>query len=123
MTRAEFRENLLVSFDTLRAHKVRSMLTLLGVVIGVMSVVRARLVEPLPMSFAVRNFGIILLSLFGFAAISRFVNMTVAIVFMVFFASLAASSYSWTRNLKVAVGLLAVAFALQKLLGLDLPLY
>lgn len=39
MTRAEFRENLLVSFDTLRAHKVRSMLTLLGVVIGVTSVI------------------------------------------------------------------------------------
>ncbi|MBL0157623.1 MAG: ABC transporter permease [Bryobacterales bacterium] len=39
MTRAEFRENLLVSLDTLRAHKVRSMLTLLGVVIGVTSVI------------------------------------------------------------------------------------
>ena len=39
MTRAEFHENLLVSFDTLRAHKVRSMLTLLGVVIGVTSVI------------------------------------------------------------------------------------
>jgi putative ABC transport system permease protein len=39
MTAAEFRENLLVSFDTLRAHKVRSGLTLLGIVIGVTSVI------------------------------------------------------------------------------------
>jgi putative ABC transport system permease protein len=39
MTRSEFRENLIVSLDTLRAHKVRSALTLLGVVIGVTSVI------------------------------------------------------------------------------------
>jgi putative ABC transport system permease protein len=39
MTRAEFTENLKVSFDTLRAHKVRSALTLLGIVIGVTSVI------------------------------------------------------------------------------------
>jgi putative ABC transport system permease protein len=39
MTGAEFRENLLVSLDTLRSHKVRSGLTLLGIVIGVTSVI------------------------------------------------------------------------------------
>ncbi len=39
MTRAEFTENLRVSLDTLRAHKVRSGLTLLGIVIGVTSVI------------------------------------------------------------------------------------
>lgn len=39
MTRSEFFENLQVSMDTLRAHKVRSGLTLLGVVIGVSSVI------------------------------------------------------------------------------------
>jgi putative ABC transport system permease protein len=39
MTWAEFGENLKVSMDTLRAHKVRSGLTLLGVVIGVTSVI------------------------------------------------------------------------------------
>lgn len=39
MTRAEFLENLKVSLDTLRAHKVRSGLTLLGIVIGVTSVI------------------------------------------------------------------------------------
>ena len=39
MTRAEFRENLLVALDTLRTHKVRSGLTVLGIVIGVTSVI------------------------------------------------------------------------------------
>ncbi len=39
MTRAEFQENLLVAVDTLRAHKVRSTLTVLGIVIGVTSVI------------------------------------------------------------------------------------
>jgi putative ABC transport system permease protein len=39
MTLAEFYENLKVSMDTLRAHKVRTGLTLLGMVIGVTSVI------------------------------------------------------------------------------------
>jgi putative ABC transport system permease protein len=39
MTRHELRENLLVAFDTLRARKIRSALTILGIVIGVTSVI------------------------------------------------------------------------------------
>ncbi len=39
MTTAEFRENLGVAMDTLRAHKIRSSLTVLGIVIGVTSVI------------------------------------------------------------------------------------
>ncbi len=39
MTAAEIRENLLVGLDNLRAHKVRSGLTVLGIVIGVTSVI------------------------------------------------------------------------------------
>jgi putative ABC transport system permease protein len=39
MTRSEFIENFKVSLDTLRAHKVRTGLTLLGIVIGVTSVI------------------------------------------------------------------------------------
>jgi len=42
---------------------------------------------------------------------------------MVFIAGFAASSYSVVRNIQVAAGLIAVAFAFQKLLGLNLPLY
>jgi len=39
MTRSEMKENLLVAVDTLRARKVRSALTILGIVIGVTSVI------------------------------------------------------------------------------------
>jgi putative ABC transport system permease protein len=39
MTRAEFHENVMVAMDTLRSHKVRSGLTVLGIVIGVTSVI------------------------------------------------------------------------------------
>src|SRR6266568_2143555 len=39
MTRAEAKENLLVAIDTLRARKIRSALTILGIVIGVTSVI------------------------------------------------------------------------------------
>jgi putative ABC transport system permease protein len=39
MTRHELTENLLVAFDTLRARKIRSALTILGIVIGVTSVI------------------------------------------------------------------------------------
>jgi putative ABC transport system permease protein len=39
MTSAEVKENLLVALDTLRSRKVRSALTILGIVIGVTSVI------------------------------------------------------------------------------------
>ena len=39
MTRDEALENIHISFDTLRANKLRSGLTILGIVIGVTSVI------------------------------------------------------------------------------------
>jgi len=39
MTRTELKENLLVALDTLRSRKIRSALTILGIVIGVTSVI------------------------------------------------------------------------------------
>jgi putative ABC transport system permease protein len=55
MTRAEFRENLLVALDTLRSHKVRSGLTVLGIVIGVTSVISvASIIEGLNRSIQER---------------------------------------------------------------------
>ena len=39
MTRSEMRENLLVALDTIRSRKARSVLTILGIVIGVTSVI------------------------------------------------------------------------------------
>jgi hypothetical protein len=51
------------------------------------------------------------------------VNMTVAIVFMVFVATLAGSNYSWKRNVKISIGLVLMALVFAKLLGMNLPLY
>ena len=39
MTRTEVNENLCVALDTLRSRKIRSALTILGIVIGVTSVI------------------------------------------------------------------------------------
>eukprot|EP01037_Dinobryon_pediforme_P003364 gene3364-3408_t len=61
-------------------------------VIGVITVVRARLVAPVPMDFQVRNIAIILGSLCGFAALSHFVNMIAGIVFLVFCSGFAGTS-------------------------------
>lgn len=92
--------------------------------IGVITIVRSRFVERLPLELNLKNIAIILGSLGGFALISEHVNMIAGIVFMVFCASFAGTaSYSWVRNLKVAAGLVAVALAFQKLLGFNLPLY
>lgn len=98
---------------------VSSLLLLLGVTI----VVRALLAERVRPSFNARNIALVLASLCGFALISKYLNMTAGIVFMVFCATLAGTSYSVVRNLKIAAFLIAVALAFQKLLGLQLPLY
>lgn len=92
-------------------------------VLGVATVVRSLLTERVAITFNVRNIALILASLCGFALISQHLNMITGIVFMVFCASLAGTSYSVVRNLKISGGLIAVALAFQKLLGLQLPLY
>ncbi|HZX26515.1 MAG TPA: tripartite tricarboxylate transporter TctB family protein [Telluria sp.] len=92
--------------------------------IGVITVARSRYVERVRLDLQVKNIAIILASLCGFALISRLLNMTAGIVFMVFCASFAGSAaYSVVRNIKIATGLVAVAFVFQKLLGFNLPLY
>ena len=59
MTPAELRENLFVALDTLRSHKVRSGLTVLGIVIGVTSVITvAAVIEGLNRSVQQRVEGI-----------------------------------------------------------------
>lgn len=75
-----------------------------------------------PLQFQWRNISLLLGALCSMALVSHFLNMTAGIVVMVCIASFAASSLSWRRNAWVCVGLVAIAFAFQKLLGLNLPL-
>ena len=92
--------------------------------IGLLSVVRSRFVERLPLNFNLKNIAVILTSLCGFAVIAELLGMMAAILFMVFCAAFAGTSpYSVMRNLKISAGLIAVALAFQKLLGFNLPLY
>jgi hypothetical protein len=91
--------------------------------IGVITIVRARFVERLPMTFNTRNIVIVTASLIGLSVISQFLNMTLGIIFLVFCSTYAGTSYSVVRNLKISAGLLAIAFAMSRLLGVNLPLY
>ncbi len=91
--------------------------------IGVAVVVKSRFVERVPMDFKLRNIALILLSLGGFAFLSEKINMTAGVIFLVFVSGFGATQYSVVRNLKILAGLLAIAFALQQLLGLNLHLY
>lgn len=91
--------------------------------IGLITVVYSRFSAFEKLDYSVKNISIILLSFVGFALISQFVNMIAAIVFLAFFSTLAGTSYSLKRNLKIAIGLVIVAFGFRDLLGLNLPLY
>ena len=91
--------------------------------IGLITVVRSRFVERVGLDFNLKNIALVLLSLAGFAVLSEHVNMLAGIAFLVFCSAFAGTSYSVVRNLKITAGLMAVALAFQKLLGLNLPLY
>ena len=92
--------------------------------IGVAAMVRSRFIAPVPITGNMRNIALVLLAICGFTVLSQFINMIVGIVFLVFCSSFAGiAPYSVVRNLKIAAGLIAIAFTFQRLLGLNLPLY
>ncbi|MBD3848554.1 tripartite tricarboxylate transporter TctB family protein [Bosea sp. SSUT16] len=91
-------------------------------IIALATIVQARLADPEPLQFSPRNIALIMASLIGFVIASEYVNVTVGIIVLVFVAGFAANSYSWMRNLKIAIGLIVVAFIFQRFLGLNLRL-
>ena len=99
------------------------LISFLLLMVGVATLVRSRFTKAEPLDGRYKNICVILGSLCGFALASHYINMTTGIVVLVFVASIAASSYSITRNVKICLGLLAIAFAFNKFLGVNLPLY
>jgi len=99
------------------------MVSCLLLLIGIVTLIQSRYVERHALEFNWRNIAIILASLCCFALVSLFVNMIAGIVTMVLVATFAASTYSVSRALKISLGLVLIAFAFQKLLGFNLPLY
>lgn len=91
--------------------------------IGVLTVVRSRFVKPEPIEHNMKNIALVLLGLCGFAAVSHYLNMIVGIIFLVFVVTFGGTTYSVVRNIKIAAGLIAVAFLFRDLLHLNLPLY
>lgn len=98
------------------------MVSCLLLAIALATLVRSRFVRPEPLQIQAKNIGLLMAALASFALASKFLNMAVGIVLMVFIASLAAREWRWKRNLQIAAGLLAVAFAFREGLGLNLPL-
>ncbi|HXF80249.1 MAG TPA: tripartite tricarboxylate transporter TctB family protein [Usitatibacter sp.] len=98
---------------------VSSVLFLIGAAI----VVRSYFDEKEPMYFNLKNIALILGSLVGFALASLYINMIVGILLLVFLSTVAGTSYSVWRNVKIAAVLIAIAFAFKDGLGLQLPLY
>lgn len=99
------------------------MVSCLVFLIGLITLVRARFVTPVPMSYNIKNISFVLLGLCGFAVLSQYLNMIAGILFLVFCASVAGTSYSIARNLKISAVLIAIAFVFRNLLGLQLPLF
>ena len=91
--------------------------------IGILTIIRSHFVAPVPLDYNVKNIAIIIAGLLGFVLASEHINMIVGIIFMVFCSTAAGTSYSVVRNIKISVGLIAIAFAFKNLLGLNLPLY
>jgi hypothetical protein len=93
-------------------------------VVALATIVRSRFVKPVPLGFQPKNIALLLLALCAFALVTEWLhNMIAGVVVMVFIAGVAAAGNSWQRSLKIAAGLIAIAFVFQKLLGLSLPLY
>ncbi len=91
--------------------------------IGVITIVRARFSSPVLLSGGLKNIALIMLSLAGLALLAHHLNFASGIIFMVFCAGFAGSSYSVVRNIKIAAGLIVVAWGFQSLLGLNLHLF
>jgi hypothetical protein len=97
---------------------VSSLLLLLAL----MMIIQSRLVAPTPLSFNVKNIALIMAALGAFVVMAEFVNTMLGIVLLVFVACLTKSPYSWRSNVRISLGLIAIAYLFEHALGLNLGL-
>ncbi len=98
------------------------MVSCLLFLIGVLTLVRSFFVEKVELTFRLKSIALILVGLCGFVLLSQHLDMVFGILFLVFSTSFAGGSFSWARNLKISLALLAIAYIFKYLLGLNLPL-
>lgn len=91
--------------------------------VAIMMIIRSRYEAAVPLRIEMKRISFVLGGLIGFVLASKAVGVLGGIVALVFITALAGRSYSWRQNLQVSIGLIAVAFALQTLLGLNIGLY
>lgn len=92
-------------------------------IIGVISYIDSKLEDSDYVNFNLKNISIITVALVLFALATDYINMSVGIVTLVAVASLSATTYSYSRVIKISIGLIAIATAFKYLLGLNLPLF
>jgi hypothetical protein len=92
-------------------------------IIGIVIVVRSQLMEAAPLDFRFRNIALITAGLVSFALVSHYVNMLAAIAVLTTMASVASDDFSIPRTAAIIVTLCVIAVAMQKGLGVQLPLY
>lgn len=92
-------------------------------IIAVVIVGRSFFIAAMPFDFQFRNLALIAASLVSFALVSEFVNMVAGIAVMATMASYASEDFSIPRTAVIVAALCAIAIAMKKLLGVQLPLY
>jgi hypothetical protein len=75
------------------------------------------------LQFNWKNITFVVAGLVALVLASAHVNMILGIFLLVFIATLGGASYSWKRNIVISAALIAVAYAFQAFLGLELGLY
>ena len=92
-------------------------------IISIAMLARSYFIEAVPLDFRIRNIALVTTGLIGFALISEYVNMLAGIAFMTTLASYASVDFSIQRTAIITVALCLIAFAMEKGLGVLLPLY
>jgi hypothetical protein len=91
-------------------------------IVGILTIIQSRLIPFVRFDLNFKNIVLILLALLAFVVLSKLASIILGIVAMVFIASYAGTAPSWKRSLQISAALIVVAYAFQKLLGLNLRL-